>query len=31
MVKILLVEDDVIIQELVNYNLEREGYTVIIA
>ncbi|MEL1134553.1 response regulator transcription factor [Desulfitobacterium sp. THU1] len=28
MVKILLVEDDVMIQELVTFNLEREGYTV---
>lgn len=28
MVKILLVEDDVTIQELVSFNLEREGYNV---
>lgn len=31
MVKIMLVEDDVMIQELVTFNLQREGYTVIIA
>jgi len=29
--KILLVEDDLLIQELVTFNLEREGYTVKIA
>lgn len=31
MTKILLVEDDLLIQELVTFNLEREGYTVKIA
>ena len=31
MSKILLVEDDLLIQELVTFNLEREGYTVKIA
>lgn len=31
MVKIMLIEDDVMIQELVSFNLQREGYSVIIA
>lgn len=31
MTKILLIEDDLLIQELVTFNLEREGYTVKIA
>lgn len=31
MTKILLIEDDLLIQELVTFNLEREGYTVKVA